>query len=251
MELTLLGTGTCSPVPDRTPACYFLDAGPRRFIIDPGPGAVNRLAQAGIDPFSADAIFISHMHPDHCADLVPWLFSYKNCLGDREKQDVNIVAPEGFQKFFDALMEAYGQWVLSDDYEIKIDEVRDTRWNQGGVSVASSPVLHSAGGLGYRFEKDGKSLAYSGDTGYCEELIELARGADALLVECSALDENEVDGHMRPGEVAQTGIRSGVKHLILTHFYPVVDTTKVAETIRTAGYTGEITVGEDGMKIDI
>ncbi len=251
MELTLLGTGTCSPVPERTPACYFLKAGARRFLIDPGPGAVNRLAQAGIDPFSVDAIFISHMHPDHCADLVPWLFSYKHCLGDQLRGDIDIIAPEGFKEFFDNLMIANGQWVLSDNYEIKIEEVRDTRWSQGGVSIISSPVLHGAGGLGYRFERDGKSLAYSGDTGYCEELIELARDADALLVECSVPDDHDVNGHMRPGEVAQTGIRSGVRRLVLTHFYPVVDTDKVADIVRGAGYQGEITVGEDGMTIEL
>lgn len=261
MELTLLGTGTCAPNRARTPACYFLSIGPTRIIIDPGPGAINRIVAEGIDPYDIEAIFITHHHPDHCADLIPFLFSYKHCLGFQQKKDVKIVAPEGFkEKVFDGLMDVWGEFTLSEDYTITVDEVMDETWEKAGIRYTTAPMLHGANAVGYRFEKiddansardAGPTLTYSGDTGYCEELIELAKGADTLLIECSLPDKYAVDGHMRPSDVAKAAVESGAKRIVLTHFYPVVDTVKAVASIREGGYEGEIIVGEDGMKVTI
>ncbi len=252
MRLTLLGTGTCYPTMKRAPACYFLSIGPLRLVIDPGPGAVARIAQAGLDPFGVEAIFISHHHPDHCADLVPFLFSYKNCVSSGSRRDIRIFAPKGFTQVFDHLTAAFGQWIMDDDYSVLIDEMRQDKWEIAGLKVRSAPMLHGANAVGYRFEQDGGPvLAYSGDTGPCDELAELASGADALLVECSFPDGEGMEGHMQPSQVARAGIRSGVKKLILTHFYPSVDTDRVGDIVASAGYEGEIIIGHDGMSVTL
>ncbi|MDH5510775.1 MAG: MBL fold metallo-hydrolase [Nitrospinota bacterium] len=259
MELTLIGTGTCSPVKDRTPACYFLHAGTARIIMDPGPGAVNRIAHRGLDPMDVDAIFLSHNHLDHSGDVAPWLFSYKYCLGPdkagegESRRDPLIVAPVGFRKTYDGLLDVYGSMLLSTDYKVRIEEVSRTVWEwPGGLSFHSIPMLHFIPSVGYLFKKqDGPAMAYSGDTGFCEELVELASMADALLVECSLPDERRMEGHMTPSDVARVGIESGVKKLILTHFYPMMDPKVAVETIRSAGYSGEIIAGEDGMVVGI
>lgn len=252
MDLWLLGTGTCAPNPQRTPACYYLSMGARRILIDPGPGAVNRVVQAGLDPFDTTSIFITHHHPDHFADLIPYLFSYKYCLGGRPAEDVRIVAPEGFGKIFDDLMIVHERWVISGDYKIVIDEVLNARWDEPGARFTSAKMAHGVNSVGYRFEEEGGGvLAYSGDTAFCEELIELARGADALLVECSVPDGTDVDGHMRPSEVGRVGVESGVPRLILTHFYPETDPAQAVDSIRAVGYGGEVIAGADGMKLRI
>ena len=56
---------------------------------------------------------------------------------------------------------------------------------------------------------------------------------------------------MTPSDIAQVGRESGVKKLILTHFYPPMDPKAAVETIREAGYEGEIIAGEDGMMVRI
>ncbi|MGK7346756.1 MAG: MBL fold metallo-hydrolase [Candidatus Nitrospinota bacterium M3_3B_026] len=252
MELALLGTGTCAPSPSRTPACYFLSAGPSRFLIDPGPGALGRMAAAGIDPFSVEAIVITHHHLDHCSDLMPYLFSYKNCQPAAQKRGVKIIAPEGFKVVYEKLLEVYGQWILSDDYDVKIVEMWETSLEIPGGSIRSLPVAHGANALGYRFEKDGGPVfAYSGDTGYCGEIVELAREADLLLIECSSPDGRGMEGHLTPSEAARVGAESSAKKMALTHFYPEVDTAIAADAVRAAGYEGEIVVGEDGMRLTV
>jgi ribonuclease BN (tRNA processing enzyme) len=272
MELTLAGTGTCSPVKGRAPACYHLSMGPHRIIIDPGPGAVNRLTNLDLDPLGVDAIFLSHHHLDHCADLLPWLFSYKygivmeeraasarsgGSCGEKwpkpSRRDPMIVAPEGFKRIFGGLMEVYGGMIISPDYQIRIEEVLRTEWDwPGGAAFRSVPMAHFIPAVGYLFrEPGGPALAYSGDTGPCAELVELASLADALLVECALPEHLEVDGHMTPSSVARVAIQSGVKKLILTHFYPPMDPKAAVEAIRAAGYQGEIIAGEDGMMVRI
>ncbi|MBI4827271.1 MAG: MBL fold metallo-hydrolase [Nitrospinae bacterium] len=252
MELYLLGTGTCAPNPRRTPACYFLSAGPRSFIIDPGPGAVNRIIAAGLDPFGAEAVFISHHHLDHCADLPYYLFCKAVCPTGRDPRGLTIVAPPGFNKVYQGMLAIWGKWLVSDRYRVVIEEVGDAAWESGAMRFTAKSMLHGANGVGFRFErKGGPSLAYSGDTAYCEELVELAGGADTFLCECAWPNEHEVDGHMRPADVAQAALRAGVPRVILTHFYPLVNTSTVAADVRAAGYKGEIIVGEDGMKVSL
>lgn len=252
MELTLLGTGTCAPNPLRAPAGYFLSHGPSRFLIDPGPGACHRAVTAGLDPYDVEAIVITHLHLDHTGDLMPYLFNYKHRPGDDPRPDIKIIAPEGFTQTYQKLLEVYGGWVISDKYAVRIEEMSDTVLESPGMTIRSLPVAHSASAIGYRFQKeDGPSLVFSGDTGYCDELVALAMGADALMVECSFPDGAGMEGHMTPEDVARTGALSGAGKLILTHFYPAVDTANVAGAIRKHGYKGGIIVGEDGMKIDI
>lgn len=252
MELYLLGTGTCAPNPRRAPSGYFLAIGPTRFLIDPGPGALSRAAAAGIDPFDIEAIVLTHHHLDHSADLMPYLFSYKNCVANRPRRDTRIIAPEGFTDVFGKLLDVYRQWVLSDEYSVSVEEMTEASVEFPGVVISSAPMLHGANAIGYKFEKKGgPALAYSGDTGYCEEIVKLAEGADLLLLECSYPDGAGVEGHLTPSEAAQVALRSGAKKLALTHFYPETDTDAAKKVISDAGYGGEIIIGEDGMKITV
>ncbi|MBI4665735.1 MAG: MBL fold metallo-hydrolase [Nitrospinae bacterium] len=249
MELYLLGTGTCHPAPGRTPPCYYLNAGPERFIIDPGPGAVSRMVEAGVDPFDVEAILITHLHLDHCADLLPYLFTYKNCV-EGPKRDVHILAPLEFRTAFAKLMDVFGQWVISDDYRIEIVEMSSDTWEAPGYAIRSLPMLHSANAVGFRVEKPGgPSFAYSGDSGYCQELLELAAGVDLLLAECSFPEDDAMEGHLSAGELAQVAVASGCKRLALTHMTPKVNPAKAVEAVRKGGYRGEVFAGHDGMRI--
>jgi ribonuclease BN (tRNA processing enzyme) len=250
MELVILGSGTCAPNPARMAPGYFLLIGSARILIDPGPGAVGRAVALGLDPYEAEALALTHNHLDHSADILPFLFSRKNCRRGGDMGDIRIFAPRGFGGEFAKLMEVYGRLVVSEKHKIIIEEMGADKWEEPSFSIRSAPVLHSGSAVGYRFSKaGGPSLAYSGDTGYCEEIVELARGADILLIECSYPDGTVKDGHMTPSDVGAVAKESGAKHLVITHMQPELDPAEAVKAIRASGYKGEATVAEDGMRI--
>ena len=78
MRLTVLGSGTAVPVPDRFPAGYLVERGASKVLVDCGPGSLRRLAQAGVSPAELDAVLLTHYHTDHCADLAALLFALRS-----------------------------------------------------------------------------------------------------------------------------------------------------------------------------
>jgi len=252
MKLTLIGTGTCKPSPVRTPACYVLESNDIRIIIDPGPGAVNRIASAGINPFDVDLIAISHHHLDHISDLLYYLFAYKNCSSE-PKHDINIIGSAGFASFFRRISEPFTEWIDTEGkYATNIMEIGEEPVVLDDITITSLPMRHGANAIAYRLDRDdGKSFVYSGDTAFCDNLVTLCKDVDLALIECTFGDATQGEGHMRPKDIAKTGLMSGIKRVVLTHFFPELDTGSIADSIKNAGWDGEVIIGEDNMSIDI
>ena len=90
--------------------------------------------------------------------------------------------------------------------------------------IIVEPLQHSLHSIGFRIESgDGKALTYSGDTGYCDGILRLAKKVNTLILECSFPDDQKVEGHLSPRLCAQIARESQCDRLILTHFYPVCD----------------------------
>lgn len=95
--------------------------------------------------------------------------------------------------------------------------------------METAPMEHgNTGGLAYRVNDGLKSLVLSGDTQYCEALVEITRGVDLLLCECSTDDSHSAPGHLSPEGVARVARESGVKRILLTHVYPPLDPCQLA-----------------------
>jgi len=108
---------------------------------------------------------------------------------------------------------------------------------------------HSPESLAYRLEDlQGRSMVYSGDTGFSEEVIELARGTDLLILECSFPDRLELDGHLTPSSAGRMASLAGAKRLILTHFYPECLGTDIAAQCRKT-YGGELILARDMLAV--
>ena len=249
MRLHIAGSGTCEPSPERTPACYLLEGGGAKIIIDPGPGAVNRIAAMRLDPFAIDAILVTHFHLDHISDLLYWLFAYKYC-DSKQKKEVCLYGPKGYSDFFAEIAAPFSKWIFDKRYDITVIEV-DEPCAIRSLDFTAKPMSHSPEAIGYRFSSDGKTLAYSGDTGPCDQLVELAIGADALLVEVSKPDGWKGKGHMRPKDVATTGVEAGVPKLIATHISPTLDAGALPDVISSHGYEGKVVVAQDRMVIEL
>jgi ribonuclease BN (tRNA processing enzyme) len=103
--------------------------------------------------------------------------------------------------------------------------------------------------VGFRLEcKKGKTIAYSGDTDYCTNLIELARGVDLLILECSFPDDRKVEGHLTPSLAGRVAQEAECKRLLLTHFYPPCDDHDIVGIVKNQ-YAGEVILAEDLMEV--
>lgn len=249
MELIILGSGTAIPSPRRGSPGLSVQAAGEYLLFDGGSGTLRSLARAGISFTDLDRIFYTHLHPDHTGDLVPLLFAMRNPDYPRLKP-LFIYGPRGFQAFYEKLQAAYGQWMAPANYELIMAELEEKAVEGEGLRVIPRPVQHIKDSLAYRVEAEGRSLVFSGDTAYCESLVELAKGADLLVLECSFPDEWPNRLHLTPSEAGAIAALSGCRRLVLTHFYPICDRYDIVDQCRKS-YDGEVIVAEDLMRITV
>jgi len=259
MDLVVLGSGSALPYARRSSASHAVFAGSECVLFDLGAGSLRRAAEAGIDVFGVGHAFFTHFHVDHVADLVPLLFA-KHHPGLGRNRDLTLHGPPGLTDFVEWLRVPYGEWVEGRGFRLEVEEV-DPRPGAEPIRVAdlevrALPLLHRPESVGYRVEgPEGKVIAYSGDTGYCRALVELARDSDLFLVECSLTDQAKerggIEGHLSPRDVARAGTESRAKRLLVTHLYPQLDEIDLAGAIRAHGFEGALTVAEDLMRVSL
>lgn len=111
-------------------------------------------------------------------------------------------------------------------YPVRVHELSGNN-NNLPFPVSCIELFHAYGGHGYRFELEGKTIAYSGDTGICDNSMILAKNADVLIHECSweTVPKGNKWGHVDPILASTLAKRANVKQLILTHFDASVYTT--------------------------
>ena len=253
MKVTILGTGTATPIPERNASGLVVAAGGSLILVDLGPGTFRRLCDAEIDMKAIDVILVTHFHPDHVSDLVPFLFASNYAYGPFREAPFHLVGPTGMEKFYSAMVAVYGHWIVPTNERLLMHEMETAATDKlviGGVKILSAPSAHSAPSLSYRIEADGSSVTLSGDTDLTENLVELARDTDLLVCECSMPEGRKIPGHLVPSEAGDVARRAGAKRLVLTHFYPPCDEVDVAEQAAMA-FSGEITRAEDLMVIAI
>ncbi|MCK9375724.1 MAG: ribonuclease Z [Syntrophobacterales bacterium] len=251
MELTVIGSGTGVPSLRRGSPCLAVKAGGRLVVLDLGSGSLRALLRRGLNFSDIDVLALTHLHPDHVGDLIPFWFATRYALGYTRRQPFKLLAARGFVRFHDLLKEAFSGWVeppagLMDLRELSADGPDEVRGE--GLVIKSAPTGHTAGSLAYRVEAEGRSLVYSGDTDVSDSLADLARGADLLVLE--AANPFKVPGHLTPREAGRLAARAGVIRLVLTHFYPPCDAVDVV-ALAAQEFKGDILRAEDGLNLII
>ena len=254
MKITILGSGTCVPSLKRSSCSVLIQIDNTMLLFDSGAGTMRRLLEAGVTIDKISYIFYSHLHPDHCGELVPFLFATKYPETYRRRKPFTIVVAKGFADFYEKLKLAYGQWIELAPGLMKIAELDNKGRDHlscGLFDVDSLPMNHTDGSLAYRITSaNGNSVVYSGDTDVCENLVTLASEADVLICESALPDEMKVAGHLTPSLAGQIATEAGVKKLVLTHFYPECDTVDVSAQCRKT-YEGPLVLAEDLLEIQL
>lgn len=250
-EFIILGSGTGVPSLRRGSPAYAVKVAGRLILLDLGSGACRALLRHELDFSQVDIIALSHLHPDHTGDLVPFLFASHYALGYTRTEPFYLLAARGFQDFHDRLKAAYGHWVEAPPGLLRLRELNPEGPDQfawEGLTIRSAPVNHIPGSLAYRVEALGRSLVYSGDTDLSDSLVTLAQGADLLVLECA--NPFKVPGHLTPAEAGALAARAGVVRLMLTHFYPPCDEVDVVG-LAAREFAGEIIRAEDGLRLKV
>ena len=159
MELTILGSGTCVPSLKRGSPGLLLKVNNKYIILDFGAGGLRRLLEIGVTYHDIDYCCFTHTHPDHMADLLPFLFCCNYGETFRTK-DLQIIGGPGFPVFLNDFTSVFGHWLKPLEYKRNICELTNDRFEAGGFSIITRTVEHSPESVGYRIETpEGKSCS--------------------------------------------------------------------------------------------
>ncbi|MFN8122380.1 MAG: MBL fold metallo-hydrolase [Thermoleophilia bacterium] len=231
LTLTPVGVGPAYARPGEAQSCYLVRAGGRAVCLDLGAGALNRL-QAHVAPQDLELLVISHLHPDHCADLLS-LRVYM-AWGPGSGRRLRVLAPEGTRERMTSFAGEDG-WDRAFAFEAFAGD-RGALDLGGGLELRYREVPHLKPTYAVRLDLDGRSLVYGADCAECDELAELARDADLLVAECSSGADPVPDGlaHLDAGQAAAIANRAGARRLLLTHCYPEHDRDAALARARSA-----------------
>lgn len=250
MTIKFIGTGTIAPDPNRSCTSTFIDTPKEKMLVDIGSGTLQRLSEENINIHSINYIFITHFHPDHVGDLTSFLFAIRNLRSGYKKEKVHIWGPRGLMTFVRGMEIGYGRWVRDSAMNVKYNELGRRLIDFPGFRVIWNKVIHKTESIGYRFEIGGNTISFSGDSGYCQELIGICKEADIAVLECSHADEHAVEGHLSPSLSAKIAESAGAKKMVLTHFYPDAIKSDINGVARKF-YSGEIIIAKDGMELTL
>lgn len=247
MKLTIAGCGDAFGSGGRLQTCYHVETGDRRFLIDCGATAMIGLNRVGIDPNQVGTIFISHLHGDHYSGLVWWMIHAHHVA--RRTAPLTIAGPTGIAQRFATAAEALfpGSTGIARRFELTFVELAAGVISQvNDIQVLPLEVSHPSGApsLALRFDVDGRTLAFSGDTEWVENLLPVARDADLLIVECYGL-ETSVRFHMSWKIIAENLERLAARRVLLVHMN--------AEMLANQHVVdrADVIVAEDGMRLVI
>lgn len=275
IEITLLGTGSPIPDPNRAGPSTLVRAGAQVFLVDCGRGVLQRLAAAGAAASGLSALLLTHLHSDHIADLGDVIITRWVTTFAPDPAPLPIIGPPGTAEVVGATLTAFGHDIgyriahhtdLNSPPPVQVHEYTDGPvWDADGVGIRVAPTDHRpvTPTIGFRVEHGGASAVMAGDTVPCASLDDLAAGADALVHTVirkdlvSQLPQQRIrdicDYHSSVHEAAATAQRAGVDTLILTHYVPGIGPGQEQEwrSLAAAEFDGRIELGDDLHRVEV
>jgi ribonuclease BN (tRNA processing enzyme) len=251
MRLTVVGCSGSYPGPESSASCYLLEEEHEgrtwRVLLDLGNGALGQLHRYA-DPLTIDAVFVSHLHADHCLDLCGYYVMRKyHPTGPQPR--IPVWGPAGTAGRMARAYDLPADPGMTEEFDF---HAYDGPVEVGPFRVEAHRVVHPVTAYALRVTAGGRTLAYSGDSGPCEALDRVAAGADLLLAEASfeTGGDNPPDLHLTGADCGRTVSRAAVGRLVLTHVPPWHD-PGVAEAEARAEWSGPVALARAGATYDI
>jgi ribonuclease Z len=281
-KVTLLGTGSPLPIPERFGAATLVEAGKEKLLFDVGRGATIRLNQIGVSIGAINAVFLSHFHSDHTSGIPDlWLTGWIGRYYGSRQSPFRVIGPKGTLSLMRNLERAY-----ADDIRIRYEDEKNP---MEGVAIAASEysnegVVYEKNGVivtaievdhgplikpayGYRIDYEGRSVIISGDTRHSENLEKHAKGATLVIHEVAIPNQEYYDKtpivryimahHISAEEAGSMFARLQPKLAAYTHLVflgsPDYPTPTVADIERKTRekYSGPLALGTDLMAFDV
>lgn len=237
MRLTVLGCAGTFPGPASGCSSYLVEQDGFRLLLDVGPGAIGALQRCG-GLLDVDAALVSHLHADHCLDLVPYAYARRYHPRHRPPP-LPVYGPPRTAGRICASFDVPPPDRLESVYDWRVTTAGRTEI--GPFTVDLARVNHPVECHGVRLSAAGRSLVYSADTGHSDNLVGLATDSDLFLCEASFLEggDNPPGVHLTGRQAGQHATRAGAQRLLLTHLVPWGDEARtLAEA--SAAYDGEV-----------
>lgn len=240
------------PRPGGAGSGYLVQEGSTHLLLDCGNGVLGNLAR--YVPFQrVDALFLSHLHPDHFSDLYPLL------LQRTRYAPLRVYAPPGSRRKLDAWFQ-----LLSSNpglYQGALDLVEyepGKAFKVGGLKVTPAAVEHSVPAFGCRVEAGRRALAYSGDSRQCDALVELARDAQVFLCEATLqegvgdaqFNQRQMAAHMTAKQAGEVAAKAGCRALVLTHIMYYLD-PEVSQAQAQAGCLCPVATAREHAQVEV
>ncbi|MBX6765768.1 MAG: MBL fold metallo-hydrolase [Actinomadura rubrobrunea] len=249
MRVTVIGCSGSFPGPESPASCYLVEAEGFSLLLDLGNGAVGSLMRFH-DVLDIDAICFSHLHPDHCLDLTVYWITRTYCPGGPAPR-IPVYGPAGTAEHMIKAYEPDPNPGMRDTFDFRVFKPGPTQI--GPFVVTAMLMNHPVEAYGLRVECGGRVLAYSGDTGPTDTLVELAHGADLFLCEAAFLQRPNLppDMHLTGREAGEYAARAEADRLVLTHLLPWNDPAQTLAEAKTSGFRGRIELAEVGTVYDL
>ena len=275
IEITLLGTGSPIPDPNRAGPSTLVRAGGQVFLVDCGRGVLQRAAAVGVGAGGLTALLLTHLHSDHIGDLGDLLITRWITTFAPDPTPLPIIGPPGTAETVEAMLKAFGHDIgyriahhadLTAPPAVEVHEYTEGMvWDRDDVSIRVAPTDHRpvAPTIGFRIESGPTSVVLAGDTVPCASLDELAAGASALVHTVIRKDlvaqipqqriRDICDYHSSVEQAAATAARAGVGTLVMTHYVPplVPGQEDQWRALAASEFSGQIELGDDLHRIEV
>jgi ribonuclease BN (tRNA processing enzyme) len=234
------------PGPDEPCSGYLLQAGGANVLVDIGGGTLGVL-QRYLHLDNLHAVWISHLHADHFGDM-PLLY-YAFAFADHPMRKIPVLGPPGWAKRVEDFVKSASVHHMENFFQVV--ELKDRGIAEiGELRLQARVVEHGVPAFGLTARFGDKCLAYTGDSGPCDALVELAKGARILVSEVGT-DLIEIPSvHLSPEEAALTAQHAGVSRLVLTHLAPGLSPEAAMERAGNH-FRGAIEVALPGSFIEV
>ncbi len=221
---------------DRATSSVLLELGELKLVYDFGRGISQRLASLGLIQNDIKHVIISHFHPDHFSDLIPYLQAASWSRIDPRTTNLSIYGPRGTKNLIKKISDLLGEQKQNfRRYKPIVCEVDNGKINIENLQF-SFVKLPPANNHGIKFTFNNKTVAITGDSEFHQKEVDFLKNTDVAIID---------SGHIEDEEIVRLSVLSQAKQIVCSHLYRNLDENELNNRASAAGYHGRVIIGED------